>query len=662
MTLKAFARCILVLFVIAVAVPCFAEGDPVAAGLKFALEKSVGKLAEMGYKTNCKAKNLDYKSDDSWYCGAFATLSGQNEAEYKERVAHQLSAIRTELANISEGITAIEQAQELIYNQNEQILLRLDEIGPETIVGKAVSRTRTVFNDQYVPLFTGERPFTAESLRAFAHQVIFVDRIHVHLGDIHDQLTRTQVGKDPLLRSYAKRLSKRMEEQKSRKLDSSYEYMESILDGLLAEQRKGYILYVWAAETMQSDCEMTGRCDDYHNLPHTATQFAKLFNQHVVEQLAELNAALEWQVLAWSDEHSRNPNFLHPDAARLFERADLFVAGNVPNGAGLRGRVITMGDLFDGKLKVDNTELSPWGPTNSVATNATAVDYWKASSPGVYDELHFGNRWKIYHYFMPQAASGSYTITTPMPYRPAAIRVAATPVAENVSYLVGSFTAIQRAGGGYALLSGGWHQTQLTRGDVIGENHSLGDDKFFDAGPPAAGVKWMGRIEWKFKDTGKDQHIEGERASHAVSNKVIHFPQGGEVGFHVDFADTYRTLCPHADCAEFPPNSVLMRTTDFSKSPANRDAELKARTVVLLDNAHTGSNGFVWNKDNSTGGALDEIFSAAKETKRITLEKNGKYHMIVGGWAKLNVQTSGFGETFYRVVAVAKIDNAYVMP
>ena len=129
MTLKAFARCVLVPLLIAVALPCFAEGDPFAEGLKFALEKSVGKLAEMGYKTNCKAKNLDYKSDDTWYCGAFATLSGQNEAEYKERVAHQLSAIRTELANISKGITAIEQGQERIYNQNEQILLRLDEIG-----------------------------------------------------------------------------------------------------------------------------------------------------------------------------------------------------------------------------------------------------------------------------------------------------------------------------------------------------------------------------------------------------------------------------------------------------------------------------------------------------------------------------------------------------
>src|SRR6267142_1347298 len=81
------------------AIPVVADGDPVAAGLKFGLEKSVGALAGMGYKTNCKAKNLDYKSDDSWYCGVFASLSGEQEKEFKERMLHNMKEIRGSLAN-----------------------------------------------------------------------------------------------------------------------------------------------------------------------------------------------------------------------------------------------------------------------------------------------------------------------------------------------------------------------------------------------------------------------------------------------------------------------------------------------------------------------------------------------------------------------------------
>jgi hypothetical protein len=54
---------VLVVCLLVYAVPAEAA---FSAGLRFGLEKSVGFIAGVGYKTNCKARDLDYKSDDSW--------------------------------------------------------------------------------------------------------------------------------------------------------------------------------------------------------------------------------------------------------------------------------------------------------------------------------------------------------------------------------------------------------------------------------------------------------------------------------------------------------------------------------------------------------------------------------------------------------------------
>ena len=94
-------KCVFVsLLLAALALPCLADGpaavenptfpiDPVKAGAEVLIKN----LAEMGYNTNCKAKNLDYASDDSWYCGLFAKISGAKETEWKERLVHRLGAV-----------------------------------------------------------------------------------------------------------------------------------------------------------------------------------------------------------------------------------------------------------------------------------------------------------------------------------------------------------------------------------------------------------------------------------------------------------------------------------------------------------------------------------------------------------------------------------------
>jgi hypothetical protein len=671
---------------LAYAVPAVADGDPVAAGLKFGLEKSVGQLASMGYKTNCKAKNLDYKSDDSWYCGVFASLSGENEKEFKERMLHNMEKIRGSLANIETGIAEIQRGQQEIYDLNKIILLKLDEVGPETTIGKNISRIRTVYDEQFSRMFrnpvegsTQPTTLDPERMRAFARQIIFTDRMHDLLGVIHDQLVRSQIaGKDPLLRAYAKRAYEQIKNDPANGLDPAYVYLESAVDGLLADQRQGFVLYIWAAETLQSDCEVAtteaaagkitadqakSRCKPFRDFPHTADEYRATFAEHLRAQLNELNAGLEYQVLAASNTHARQANFITPAAEPLFRRVDLFTAGNLGEGFGIRGRVITMGDTFNGNLSIAGKQSKPSGAANTVPTRGGRVDWWKASTAGAYDQINFGDQWKIYHYHVPSAGAGTYAIDTALPHRPqisvANITLGTGATKTNVPF--GSFTAIERAGGGYALLSGAWEH--VTKDDIkwTGDLKEGWNERYFDAAKMQAGMLYSGSLEWKAANAPKDQYIEVDKWSYARSKKRIKNPKGGELTLNASFGDTIPKVCGTTACSDFDHNQVLSRLLDLSKPVfGGRSADVSVRAALVFDNdGAAGNNGLVWEKKGTTDSKFEDRLAAGNESKRIRLGNDPTY-IHFGGGVKMNTQTSSTSNTRWWMFGLIFIENAYL--
>lgn len=685
MSRNTFASILVVCFLV-YAIPADADGDPVAAGLKWGLEKSVGALAGMGYNTNCKARDLDYKSDDSWYCGVFASLSGEKEKEFKDRMLHNMEKIRGSLANIETGIAEIQRQQQAIYDLNKIILLKLDEVGPETTIGKNISRIRTVYDEQFSRMFrspvegsTQPTTLDPDRMRAFARQIIFTDRMHDLLGVIHDQLVRSQIaGKDPLLRAYAKRAFEQIKNDPANGLDPAYVYLESAVDGLLADQRKGFLLYVWAAETLQSDCEVAtteaaagkitadqakARCKPYRDFPHTADEYRATFAEHVRAQLNELNAGLEYQVLAASNAHARNADFLTPAAEPLFRRVDLFTAGNLGEGFGIRGRVITMGDTFNGNLSIAGTRRTPSGAANTVPTRGERVDWWKASTPGAYDQIQFGNEWKIYHYYVPSAAAGTYAIDTVLPHRPqisvANITLGTGDTKTSVPF--GSFTAIDRAGGGYALLSGDWDH--VTKDDIkwTGDLKEGWNERYFDAANTRAGMLYSGSLEWKAANTGKDQYIAVDKYSYARSKKRIRNPQGGELTLHASFGDTLRKVCGDTACADFEHNQVVSRLLDLSRPVfGGRSADVSVRAALVIDNdGAAGSNGLVWEKRGTTDSKFEDRLTAGNESKRIRLDNSGTF-IHFGGGVKMNAQTSTTSNTRWWMFGLMFVENAYL--
>ncbi len=667
------------------AVPAAAEGDAFATGLQFGLEKSVGFIAGMGYNTNCKAKDLDYKSDDSWYCGVFATLSGEKEKEFKDRMLHNMSKIRGSLANIEAGIAEIHRQQQAIFELNQIILLKLDEVGPETTIGQNISRIRTVYVEQFSRMFrnpsegsTQPSTLDPDRMRTFARQIIFTDRVHESLGVIHDQLVRPQIaGKDPLLRAYARRAFEQIKNDPARGLDPAYVYLEAAVDGLLADQRKGFLLYVWAAETLQSDCEVAtneaaagritadqakSRCKAFRDLPHTAAEYRVTFADHVRAQLNELNAGLEFQVLAASNSHARQANFILPAAEPLFRRVDLFTAGNLGEGLGVRGRVITMGDTFNGNLTIAGKQHKSTG-ANTVSNRGGRTDWWKASTAGAYDQIHFSDQWKIHHYHVPSMGVGTHSIDTALPHRPqiAVANITLGTGDTQTSVPFGSFTAIDRAGGGFALLSGAWEH--VTRDDIkwTGDLKEGWNERYFDAANLRAGMLYSGHLEWKLANAPKDQFIEVNKYSYARSKKKIKNPKGGELTLHASFGDTLPKVCGEIACADFLANQVLSRMLDLSK-PAfdGRSADVAVRAALVIDNnGESGTNGLVWSKSGKTDSNLEDRLTAKSESKRITLDNSGTF-VHFGGGVKMNTQTSSTSNTRWWMFGLIFIDNAYL--
>jgi hypothetical protein len=667
-------KCVVVcLLIAAFAFPCVAAGPAAvenptipSEAITFVAEHGIKQLAGMGYNINCRAKNLDYKSDDSLICGLFGSFSGEAEKEWKDRLVHRLEGIDKKVTAINNALAQVQQKQETLLNLNKQILIRMNEIGTETIVGKDLSRIRVDWKNFYTPMMAKDK-FTKERALNFARQVVFEDKVGQALDEINDQLTHNQFGNDTLLRSYARRIL----QGGSKNLEPPYAYIEAVMKDLITEQRRGFVMYEWAAKTLETNCQFGGDCADFNKLPHNASDYRDIFARNMDEQLAEFNSAIEFAVLATSDTHNRSAYILPEQGINILTRADFFTSAMLEKGYGVRGRVIAMGDAgFDGKLAINGSQsLEPSSMLTSPPAFPGRVDYWRATTtPGVYDEIRLGDRWKIYHYHETgrfASHAGTVHISTSLPYKPQEVKIREVTFNDNSKVFFGSFTAIERAGGGYALLSGtGYDHSRSTPGETInGALHNKVDHGYFDSNAVYAGIRYEGRLEWEVSRgvMGEDQHIEAKRTSFAVSKKEIRYPAGGQLTLGVSLGDSLNVVCPHRGCADFSPYDVVHRWSDFGKSGfGSRDARMDTRAAVVLGKDEKSNNGIVWRRDSVFGSKISERVEIRADSGAVTLEANQPYRLIFGGETDLNIQTSGPGSTTFQTTAVVVLENAYL--
>src|SRR5262249_2806017 len=151
----------------------------------------------------------------------------------------------------------------------------------------------------------------------------------------------------------------------------------------------------------------------------------------------------------------------------------------------------------------------------------------------VFDEVHFADNWRIYHYSLPTAAAGPCTVAQNQPgvYLPwveSDTKVVTIKTLDKRSAPFGSFNAIQRAGGTYALMSGAkWEgsTTPSVTEDGQGSRKKTEYDWFIERDHPAG--PWIGLFvkgRGEFSVLNRSSRIHNQHVIKIYQTKLIRFP------------------------------------------------------------------------------------------------------------------------------------------
>lgn len=318
------------------------------------------------YNNTCKVDAPEHNAVQL-LCDTLGSVSGVEEEDWRQGITDDLAAMKDDLSFLREGQAVIQAQIDQVAAQNRVLLSRMDELADEVVLRNHVALIRTMWEDEFTWLFDGRassltRNAYRSQLLSFAERVQAKDLATVQ-GRINDLLVRGGVrGSGNLLQRYASTLSAQMEAAKTDDVMPTYDFFESVMAEVLFVQRQGYLMYLWAAEILESQCELDPSCTRVPGLAHTSAQYRDLFEKHVENQLDAFNQAFEWLVLARSNPHSISPQFLAPKAEAAFERADIFTGANLNatySQVGIRGRVISMGNRFDGTLQIGSRTVKP---------------------------------------------------------------------------------------------------------------------------------------------------------------------------------------------------------------------------------------------------------------------------------------------------------------
>ncbi len=416
--------------------------------------------------------SADASSADKLFCAVVGGFAGVDEQAWKKDVTNKLAEMSGKLDTIQREVRVIANGVQSLLTAVDLIDLKLDKIIQGQKAYEAMQSLQISW-DKYSRLlavteFEEETGKYKGRLLDFFSDLIVERKIDRDIETIVASLTSaTDTTVDDLLFNFVKSAKKKFPTPLytftwSQDLFRAYEGFAS--DWIIVLHR-AYVLYTNAVAFFEMGKEAQDRTGTPVNLPKTPapSELAKDRADQLHAVLDEYNRGLEWLILELSRPNATglNPFFLLPGARDLFARADKFTSQMLDERHGIRGRVITMGDGFDGTLRLDlsqsaHTEYKPISKAEVLA--GEPVDWWVArTTPRVYDEVHFASTWKIYRYYIPSYVHASdkafqCVVGRPaLPYDSDTMQVAFEEKAHRAS-----FTEVHRAGGAFALLSGPW--------------------------------------------------------------------------------------------------------------------------------------------------------------------------------------------------------------
>jgi hypothetical protein len=590
-----------------------AGGSAAGKGGEFAV-KLVGGLI---YDSSCNAPVM--AAGTRYICDILGSVTGKAEEQWKANVEKRLQEISNQLDVLTRGQDAI--ARELTQ-MHKAMELEFEQAAQKVVATHAIVTIEGLWK-KYEAEFRPGSPVSRDEMVEFATNIIH-QKLDVALQNLNVALTTRVLEGQPMLRYplYKWRETKgfthfRFEGQEV------YDFAEKKFVEYRTHQEKAYLMYLWAATVLESRCKL--KPAECRTKPPVSTEvFKRDFERYTVEQVKVFDAAVDWLLLSYGNPHSAGPRFLLPDRWEETVARANFLTNSLlaPGGKGMWGRVVAMGDAWDGSLQLKcggkTQTVKPafsytvpaegnirfWGGYNK---DYGPTDWWGSSKGNaIYDEVHFADQWKIFHYSLPDAPVGACAAVEQLPGRgvlpwaQSGTEVLQVKTADGRSLPFGSFIAVQRAGGTYALLSGAtWKADQKnpthvdnppqgklrpTLGTIkYSANASLVETTGHDAGP-WIGVLSAGRGEFTASLQGNSR-VEIKDSIRLWMDKPISFPDSPGAVLNLASGTDCKNLCrPSTD-----DGLSLFRYDIENNDTEAKKGDLTAWLGAYLSKAHQGS-------------------------------------------------------------------------
>ena len=441
--------------------------DPVTsaavAAAKFVGEKAISYLAMKVYEGSPCASPEQLTAIPKLFCMAVRGAAGVDEKEYRQHLTQQIDLIAERLGRVEQAVSSINQNVTRLLQEMNLVHLEIAEALVGQSAFSALQQIRSLYRNYSGRIASAGSG--ADELTVFFKDILQTSRLHLQTAVIVDALVNPFAGKPGLLQNVLGQIAIK---GSGKGLAACYELYETYTRALVLDLLKGQQLVEAAIGYLQILAEERKLPELKAGLPYSAAGWQAECERQRQSVADAFHLQLDGFVLKRDLDKASglNPYFLSSEARGVFMQADLFSA-RLCQRYGIHGRIFSMGERFDGTLKLDADTF----PARARATIPLdePLDYWSATTPGVYDCVAFANAFVVHRYRIPLTQAGTRKITSALPYSPADIETVdlgqaatgwfeETPAAGSAPAIFGSFIEMARAGGSFAFLSGEWEQ------------------------------------------------------------------------------------------------------------------------------------------------------------------------------------------------------------
>ena len=609
-------------------------------------------LASMGYDSNCnKSQSIDSTDQiGNVVCDALASQLGRKESEFREDVRAGLIEINGRLSNIEMSLETLSANQGRMEKALDLISLKIDTIPFETAAATARITLDTIWNDRFLPILVDPDSFTRKNAVDLARDLTRSDSVHRQMGVVVSAFTKRSSQGTLLGRHLSQVL---VATDPGSDLETPYRLLEAIMTDVLADHTRAEIMYAWSAAILAADCSRIAE-EDSSDTCYEPTQSLTVFRGVADEQrqrlMNEFNLVIDRMVLQNSDHIRIEAGFLHHDAVSVFAMADYFTASALREGFGMRGRVVSTGEAFSGTIRISGTNYRDKGARTTDLGHE--IDWWTRPSEGQpYDTLHFGPSWKVHYFSESGVVAGDYDIESRVPWDSGTILVRTVDITTGLPpeegadpdavIDFGSFLAIARAGGAYAVMSDAW---DISPSKASGTSTQPELSQYLD-----------GSVIWEAEQLfpPKPKISKSTFSSSVDRKRSITFVDGGEITMTLHSGPAAGRLHPAHTGVFQSPEAPAERATityfvDYTQFGTENEAAFDIVTKLSAV-SERDEHEIAWSVNKSvTKRSFGEVRQPATKSATFNFESGVRYELWLQQRVKFSIPPSGLEPTKYN--------------